>query len=333
MFSGRSAILHLVADLERMQQRGVGAPALAEIDHAELAVAFDQRAGELVGGAGEIGDEQIGRAIVDFVGRADLQQLAVAHHADAIAEHDRLGLIVRHVKRGHAGLLEDDAKIVAQPQAQFGIEIGQRLVQQQQAAAGRRCCAPAPRAASARPTTPPPAGRHIRTGRPAPAPPRPCGRPQCATAFGASADRSRSAAPSYAATPHRTGTPCRCRASAAAPERRARATTPLSRRSKSARRSDVRVPPRSASVVVLPQPDGPSSTTISPAGTAKLTPSIAGRPIANCFRRSETSSVAVMTLTSLFARRSLPIPEGLVPIRDPFGVQFHDTARNSDTRP
>ena len=29
-------------------------------------------------------------------------------------------------------------------------------------------------------------------------------------------------------------------------------------------------------VVVLPQPEGPSSTTISPAGTAKLTPSIAG---------------------------------------------------------
>ena len=33
-------------------------------------------------------------------------------------------------------------------------------------------------------------------------------------------------------------------------------------------------------VVVLPQPEGPSSTTISPAGTAKLTPSMAGRPIA-----------------------------------------------------
>src|ERR1700733_3990249 len=46
-------------------------------------------------------------------------------------------------------------------------------------------------------------------------------------------------------------------------------------------------------VVVLPQPDGPSSTTISPAGTAKLTPSTAGRPIANCLRRSVTSSVPI----------------------------------------
>ena len=54
-------------------------------------------------------------------------------------------------------------------------------------------------------------------------------------------------------------------------------------------------PATQRNVVVLPQPDGPSSTTISPAGTAKLTPSTAGRPIANCFLRSVTSSVAVMT--------------------------------------
>src|ERR1700739_1265229 len=75
------------------------------------------------------------------------------------------------------------------------------------------------------------------------------------------------------------------------------------------------------SVVVLPQPDGPSSTTISPAGTAKLTPSIAGRPIANCLRRSVTSSVAVMVLLS--RRRSLAVAEGLVPVGHPGGVQLH----------
>src|SRR5215471_9494223 len=71
-------------------------------------------------------------------------------------------------------------------------------------------------------------------------------------------------------------------------------------------------------VVVLPQPDGPSSTTISPAGTAKLTPSMAGRPTANCLRRSVTSSVAVMTSFS-----SLPVPEDLVPIGDPVSVELH----------
>src|SRR6185312_3090523 len=81
-------------------------------------------------------------------------------------------------------------------------------------------------------------------------------------------------------------------------------------------------PATQRSVVVLPQPEGPSSTTISPAGTPKLTPSMAGRPIANCFRRSVTSSVAVIFLTELPAL-SLPIAEGLVPLRDPVVMQLH----------
>src|SRR5664279_5462665 len=72
-------------------------------------------------------------------------------------------------------------------------------------------------------------------------------------------------------------------------------------------------------VVVLPQPEGPSRTTISPAGTPKLTPSIAGRPTENCLRSSLTSSVAVMTSQG---RRSLAVAEGLVPFRDPRPVQL-----------
>src|SRR5882762_7281396 len=82
-------------------------------------------------------------------------------------------------------------------------------------------------------------------------------------------------------------------------------------------------PATQRSVVVLPQPDGPSSTTISPAGTAKLTPSIAGRPIANCLRRSVTSSGAVMIPLSSSICRSLPVTESLVPIGDPGGMQLH----------
>src|ERR1700753_2255375 len=75
------------------------------------------------------------------------------------------------------------------------------------------------------------------------------------------------------------------------------------------------------SVVVLPQREGPRSTTISPPGTAKLTPSIAGRPTENCLRRLETSRVAVMIpLPSL---SSLPIAVCFVPVGDPLLVQFH----------
>src|ERR1700682_1228373 len=79
-------------------------------------------------------------------------------------------------------------------------------------------------------------------------------------------------------------------------------------------------PATQRSVVVLPQPDGPSRTTISPAGTAKLTPSIAGRPMANCLRRSRTSRVAVIAFWP--APRSLAIAENLVPIGNPGSVQF-----------
>src|ERR1700748_2828190 len=80
-------------------------------------------------------------------------------------------------------------------------------------------------------------------------------------------------------------------------------------------------PATQRSVVVLPQPDGPRSTTISPAGTAKLTPSTAGLPIANCFLRSVTSNVAVILSPTQLC--SLPVAAGLVPIGDPLPVQLH----------
>src|SRR5438094_1676028 len=82
-------------------------------------------------------------------------------------------------------------------------------------------------------------------------------------------------------------------------------------------------PATQRSVVVLPQPEGPSRTTISPAGTPKLTPSIAGRPIENCLRRSVTSSVAVMGSIVSEIRRSLPVAVGLVPLGHPGCVQLH----------
>src|SRR5512144_3028274 len=81
-------------------------------------------------------------------------------------------------------------------------------------------------------------------------------------------------------------------------------------------------PATQRSVVGLPQPEGPSRTTISPAGTAKLTPSIAGRPIENCLRRSVTSSVAVMTSLAALVEQSLPVAEGLVPFGNPRSVQL-----------
>src|SRR6185437_10178620 len=74
-------------------------------------------------------------------------------------------------------------------------------------------------------------------------------------------------------------------------------------------------------VVVLPQPEGPSRTTISPDGTAKFTPSIAGRPTENCLRSSLTSSVAVMFCVRALA--SLAVVVVLVPVLDPVVVELH----------
>src|SRR5437763_16491047 len=69
-------------------------------------------------------------------------------------------------------------------------------------------------------------------------------------------------------------------------------------------------------VVVLPQPDGPSSTTISPAATRKLTSSTAGRPTANCLRRCETINSADIQ----FPCYSTLSPTPLIPAQA--GIQF-----------
>src|ERR1041385_4685901 len=75
-------------------------------------------------------------------------------------------------------------------------------------------------------------------------------------------------------------------------------------------------PAMQRNVVVLPQPEGPSSTTISPAAMRKLTSSTAGRPHGNCLRRRETIISADIQYF-----QSLPVPVHLVPLLDPLAVQ------------
>src|ERR1700712_3747231 len=66
-------------------------------------------------------------------------------------------------------------------------------------------------------------------------------------------------------------------------------------------------------VVVLPQPEGPSSATISPAAIVKLTSSTAGLPVGNPLRRFSTRSSVDMLL---------PVAEHLVPLLQPRIVQL-----------
>src|SRR4051812_365079 len=74
-------------------------------------------------------------------------------------------------------------------------------------------------------------------------------------------------------------------------------------------------PATQRSVVVLPQPEGPSSTTISPAATVKLTSSTAGRPVAKTLRRRSIRSSA--DIPSPPRPPLLAVIVGLVPLRDP----------------
>ena len=70
-------------------------------------------------------------------------------------------------------------------------------------------------------------------------------------------------------------------------------------------------------VVVLPQPDGPSSTTISPAAMRKLTSSTAGRPTANCLRRCETiSSADIHVFPILRSSRESGTQADWIPLRE-----------------
>src|SRR6185312_924040 len=84
-------------------------------------------------------------------------------------------------------------------------------------------------------------------------------------------------------------------------------------------------PATQRSVVVLPQPEGPSRTTISPAATSKLTSSTAGRPIANTLRSRSTRSSADIGYVSALARpvlTSLAIAVGLVPLLHPLRMEL-----------
>ena len=90
---------------------------------------------------------------------------------------------------------------------------------------------------------------------------------------GAQRERDVARARSGADRARRTGTPCRRRAATgAAASRRAR-------RAGSRRRSRSSRPAIMRSVVVLPQPDGPSSTTNSPCSTARSMPSHGARAV------------------------------------------------------
>ena len=91
----------------------------------------DDAGGDGVERAHERGHERGGREVVDLEGRADLLDPALAHDHDPVGQLEGLLLVVGHVHGGDAQLALDLADLVAQGDADLGVERGQRLVEQE----------------------------------------------------------------------------------------------------------------------------------------------------------------------------------------------------------
>ena len=81
--------------------------------------------------ADERRDERGGREVVDLERRADLLDPALAHHHDPVGQLERLLLVVGDVDGRDPELALDLADLVAQGDADLGVERGERLVEQQ----------------------------------------------------------------------------------------------------------------------------------------------------------------------------------------------------------
>ena len=90
-----------------------------------------ERAGEQVGRADEAGDEDARRRGVDLLRRADLLDLAAAHHGDAVAHRQRLALVVGDEDERDPDLALDPLELDLHRLAQLEVEGGERLVEQQ----------------------------------------------------------------------------------------------------------------------------------------------------------------------------------------------------------
>ena len=81
--------------------------------------------------ADEAGDEQVVRVLVEVEGRADLLDPAGIQHRDAVGQRHRLHLVVGDVDHRRAQRLVQTGDLDAHADAELGVEIGERLVEQE----------------------------------------------------------------------------------------------------------------------------------------------------------------------------------------------------------
>ncbi len=74
--------------------------------------------------------KRLARIIVEFPGGADLLQFPLAKNSQPVSQGDCLGLIMGYVDHGGFELLLKAGNFIAHLASQFGVEIGERFVQQ-----------------------------------------------------------------------------------------------------------------------------------------------------------------------------------------------------------
>ena len=84
-----------------------------------------------VGVADKVGDKEVGRLLVEFARAALLGDLRLGHDNDPVGDRHRLLLVVRHIDDGQREAQLQRADVVAHLAAQFGVEVGERLVEEQ----------------------------------------------------------------------------------------------------------------------------------------------------------------------------------------------------------
>ena len=104
----------------------------ADLDGVLVAVALELGVEEVhLRRADEPGDEEVGGLIEHFLRRADLLNEAVAHDDDAVAKRHGLGLVVGDVDERGIDLVAQLDDLGAHLVAEFGVEVGERLVHEE----------------------------------------------------------------------------------------------------------------------------------------------------------------------------------------------------------
>ena len=132
ILAGQRDALGADAEGDAALPRGFGGMGECRAPEAQRAGALDRRFEQVDAGAAEEGrDAGVGRAVIDLVRGADLQDLAGLHERDAAGHGHRLHLVVGDIDEGGAEAAVQIGKLAAHMDAQARIEIGERLVHQE----------------------------------------------------------------------------------------------------------------------------------------------------------------------------------------------------------